>query len=129
MDVLIEEKEILEDKLDENVKCYKEEFGFLMDGNKELFRKLEVLFRDKNIFCEEIKIKEQKNCKVVEDGKRLEDVLEKSILEVKCFILEVNCFFKEIDKEVLKGLIEGFVESDERMKEFEYKLDQLSFEY
>lgn len=58
MDVLIEEKEILEDKLDENVKCYKEEFGFLMDGNKELFRKLEVLFRDKNIFCEEIKIKE-----------------------------------------------------------------------
>lgn len=32
MDDLIEEKESLEDKLDENMKYYKEEIGFLVDG-------------------------------------------------------------------------------------------------
>lgn len=129
MDALIEEKETLEDKLDENAKRYKEELGSLTDGNKELSRKLEVLLRDKNTLREEIKTKEQKNRKAVEDGKRLEDSLEKSTLEVKRLTLEVNRLSKEIDKEVPKGLTEELAESDERMKELEYKLDQLSLEH
>ncbi|PFX31719.1 hypothetical protein AWC38_SpisGene3473 [Stylophora pistillata] len=129
MDALIEEKENLEDKLDENAKRYKEELGSLTDGNKELSRKLEVLLKDKNILREEIKTKEQKNRRAVEDGKKLEDALEKSTQEVKRLTLEVNRLSKEIDTEVPNGLKEELAESDERMKELEYKLDQLSLEH
>lgn len=78
MDVLIEEKESLEDKLDEDVKCYKEEIGLYVDKNKELLRKVEVLIKDKNFFYEEIKVREKWYLEKLEESKKLEDVLEKN---------------------------------------------------
>lgn len=42
-------------------------------------RKIEVFLKDKNVFCEEIKIKEKEYSVVLEEGKKLEDVFEKSV--------------------------------------------------
>ncbi|KAL9981911.1 hypothetical protein ACROYT_G010675 [Oculina patagonica] len=121
VDTLIEEKERLEDKLDENTKHYKEEIGSLIDKNKELSRKLEVLLKDKNALREEIKTKERQYSEALEEGKKLEDALEKSTQEVKRLS-------KELDSEDEKRVEDGLAKSKERMKELEYKLDQLSLE-
>ena len=124
MDALIEEKESLEDKLDENTKHYKEEIGSLVDRNKELSRKLEVLLKDKDVLREEIKTKEREYSEALEEGKRLEDALEKSTQEVKRLTKELDSAI-EIRVEDSKEIKE---EEKERMKELEYKLDQLSRE-
>lgn len=121
VDDLIEEKESLEDKLDENTKHYKEEIGSLVDGKEELSRKLEVLLKDKNVLREEIKTKEREYSEALEEGKKLEDALEKSAQEVKRLS-------KELDTDVEKRVEETLAKSKERMKDLEYKLDQLSGE-
>ncbi|KAJ7387122.1 hypothetical protein OS493_004087 [Desmophyllum pertusum] len=121
MDALIEEKESLEDKLDENTKLYKEEIGSLVDGNKELSRKLEVLIKDKHALREEIKTKERAYSEALEEGKKLEDALEKSGQEVKRLSKDVNMDVQKRDEDKL-------AKSKERMKELENKLDQLSLE-
>ena len=121
VDDLIDEKESLEDKLDENTKHYKEEIGSLVDGKEELSRKLEVLLKDKNVLREEIKAKEREYGAALEEGKKLEDALEKSAQEVKRLS-------KELDMEVEERVEEKLAKNKERMKELEYKLDQLSLE-
>ena len=121
VDTLIDEKESLEDKLDENMKRYKEEIGSLVDENKELSRKLEVLLKDKNILREEIKTKEQEYCKVLEEGKKLEDALEKSQHEVKRLT-------SELDSEGQNRFEDKAAENDEKVKELESKLEQMNLE-
>ena len=121
VDTLIDEKESLEDKLDENAKRYKEEIGSLVDGNKELSRKLEVLLKDKNILREEIKTKEQEYSAVLEERKKVEEALEKSAQEVKRLT-------KEVGPEVQIRFEEKFTESNDKVKELESKLEKMSLE-
>ena len=121
VDVLIDEKECLEDKLDENTKRYKEEVGSLVDGNKELSRKLEVLLEDKALLREEIKTKEQEYSTVLEEGKKLEDALEKSKQELERLT-------NGVDSEVKKRLEGELTKSEEKVKELENKLEKMSLE-
>ena len=121
VDVLIEEKESLEDKLDENTKNFKEEIGSLVDGNKELSRKLEVLLKDKNLLHEEIKTKEQEYSEALEEGKKLEDALEKSRQELARLT-------SELDTEVKKRFQGELSGTKESVKELESKLEKMSLE-
>lgn len=119
VDVLIDEKECLEDKLDEYTKRHKEEVGSLVDGNKELSRKLEVLLEDKALLREEIKTKEQDYSAVLEEGKKLEDALEKSKQELERLT-------SGVDSEVKKRLEGELTKSKEKVKELENKLEKMS---
>lgn len=121
VDVLIEEKESLEDKLDESSKNFKEEIGSLVDGNKELSRKLEVLLKDKNLLHEEIKTKEKEYSEVLEEGKKLEDALEKSRQELARLT-------SELDLEVKKRFEGELIGTKERVEELESKLEKMSLE-
>ena len=121
VDALIDEKESLEDKLDENAKYFKEEIGSLGDGNKELSRKLEVLLKDKNVLREEIIAKEQAYREVLEEGKKLEEALEKSAREVKRLT-------KENDSAVKIHIEENSTKIKEKVRELESKLDKMSLE-
>ena len=121
VDVLIDEKESLEDKLDENTKRHKEEVGSLEDGNKELSRKLEVLLEDKTLLREEIKTKDKEYSVVLEEGKKLEDALEKSKQELKRLT-------KGVDSEVKKRSEGELTKSKEKVKELENKLEKMSLE-
>ena len=121
MDSLIEEKENIEDKLDEDAKHHKEEIGSHVDKNKELSRKVEVLVKDKNLLREELKAMEKRYSEALEECKRLEDALEKRKQEVE---LVTNTTKADNAKRFESEL----AESKKKVKELESKLEKMNFE-
>lgn len=117
-DSLIEEKENIEDKLDEDAKRHKEEIGSHVDRNKELSRKVEVLVKDKKLLREELKAMEKRYS---EESKKLEDALEKRKQEVE---LVTNT--TKADK--AKRFESELAESKKKVKELESKLERMNFE-
>ncbi|XP_068679656.1 golgin subfamily A member 4-like isoform X2 [Montipora foliosa] len=121
VDALIEEKEGLEDKLDEDAKCHKEEIGSHVDKNKELSRKVEVLIKDKNLLHEEIKAREKRYSEKLEESKKLEDALEKSKQEAERLRNATNV-------EIAIRLESELARSKQRVEELESELEQVNLQ-
>lgn len=121
VDSLTEEKENIEDKLDEDAKRHKEEIGSHVDKNKELSRKVEVLVKDKNLLREEVKAMEKRYSEVLEESKKLEDALEKRKQEVE---LVTNTTKADNAKRFESEL----AESKQMVKELESNLEKMNIE-